>query len=242
MPSLEENKSWNAKHHWKLDGDEWSNQAAYCKKPYKQWKDSIVKNFIYKNINHKSNILEIGSGHGRWTEFLLNKCNKLIIVDLNPKCIEFCKNKFSNFKNIKYYANDGKTLDNIKSNSIDFIWSYDSFIHMEKNIIESYFKEFSRILKKRGIAIIHHPGRGNIALNFKLLRRFGKLGDKIYQIITINKIFGKDGRRSDISKEIIKKIARKNNLYIEYQINCWGKNKEYNNKLFNDFISKIIKK
>jgi len=240
MGTIKENRVWDSKYNWKLDGDEWSDQAAYCKKPYNKWKNSIVKNFIFKNINHKANILEIAPGHGRWTEFLVKKSNNLTIVDLNAKCIDFCKKKFSNFKNIQYHVNDGKTLDFIKSDSIDFIWSYDSFVHMEKDVIESYFKEFFRVLKKGGIAIIHHSGCKDMAPYLKFLKKFGIVGNQIYKMIAINKIGGY-GWRSDISKDIIKKIAEKNNLRIDYQINCWGKNKEYNVKLFNDFISKIVK-
>lgn len=241
MPSLEENKFWDTQYSWIQDGDEWSNLAAHCKKPYEEWKNSIAKHFIVENINQDSNILEISPGHGRWTKFLLDKYNNLILVDLSPKCIEFCEREFSDFENVQCYANDGKTLDFIKSNSIDFIWSFDSFVHMEKDVITSYFKEFSRVLKKGGIAIIHHSGRKNIALPFKFLKKFGKYGKKAYQVMTMDRIHGDDGWRADISKDLIKRIAEKNDLHVEYQINSWGKNNEYHIKLFNDFISKMVK-
>jgi len=242
MPTIKANKIWDTQYNWTLDGDEWSNQAAYCKKPYKEWRDSIAKEFICKNIRNNFNILEIAPGHGRWTKFLLKKYSNLTLVDLNRECIEFCKKKFPACKNIKYIVNDGKTLTAIKNDSIDFIWSYDSFVHMEKDVVESYIKEFFRVLKKGGVAIIHHPGRNNVALRFKFLKNLGILGNKIYQIISINKFFGDDGWRSDISKYFIKKIAEKNDLRVEYQINCWGENNAYNIKLFNDSISKLTKR
>ena len=241
MPTLEENKFWNTQYDWKMDGDEWSNQAEYCKKNYQEWAGSIAKTFILKNISLNSDILEIAPGHGRWTKFLLNNYRNLTLADINSKCLEFCKKRFSNFKHVRYYANNGKDLKLIKDDSIDFIWSYDSFVHMEKDVVASYIKEFSRILRKGGAAIIHHPGRRDIALHFDFFKRMGWPGRKIYQIITINKLFGDDGWRSDVSKEFIKKIAEQNGLHVKYQINCWGKNKEYNIKLFNDFISKLVK-
>ena len=259
MNTVEENKRWG-EYNWRKDGDEWNDQADFCNQPYDKWKNSIVEHFIYKNINKDFTVLEIAPGHGRWSEFILNKCNKLILVDLNPKCIDFCKKKFFNFKNIEYYVNDGKKLNFIKDDSIDFIFSYDSFVHMEKDVIESYFNEFSRILKIGGTAIIHHAGRNNIALKLNFLNNFGKIGKFIYKLISLNIffrlhewrsnfskemirniVFRSDGWRSDVSKEMIRNIATQNGLTIKYQIDSWGKNGEYNTKLFKDYISKIVK-
>jgi hypothetical protein len=39
MPSLEQNLGlWNEKYRWPEDGDEWSDQAAFCNRPYEEWK------------------------------------------------------------------------------------------------------------------------------------------------------------------------------------------------------------
>jgi ubiquinone/menaquinone biosynthesis C-methylase UbiE len=243
MPTIEENKKvWDEEYIWKKNGDEWDQQAAYCNQPYEEWKESIVKTFIYKNINPESNVLEIGPGHGRWTEFILKKAKNVILVDLSPNCIDFCKRRFSKFKNISYYVNDGKNLNFIKDNSIDFIWSYDSFVHMEREVIESYFREFARILRINGKAVIHHPGRRNITLWLNFLQKFGKWGVYLYQILSLGKIKRGDGWRSNISKELIKKIAENNHLKVEAQINSWGENFKYNIKLYRDYISILSKK
>ena len=47
----------------------------------------------------------------------------------------------------------------IKDNSIDYIWSYDVFVHINPTDIEKYIKDISRILKPEGYAIIHHSGK-----------------------------------------------------------------------------------
>jgi len=237
-PTIEWNRCWN-NYNWEKNGDEWDEQAVFCNQPYHKWKNSIVENFIHKNINRESNVLEIGPGHGRWTEFILKKAKKLILVDLNPKCIEFCKNKFSKFNNIGYYVNDSKTLNFIEDNSIDFIWSYDSFVHMEKKVISNYFKEFSRVLKPKGKAIVHHPGEKGLRFII-LLRKLGKIGGIIYNILCLKKTNIR-GEVSGISKKMIKKMALKNNLIIEYQTDSWGKNKEYNCKLCKDCISELTR-
>ena len=241
MPTIKENKCWDSNYNWSKDGDEWDDQAIFCGKPYGEWKKSIADNFILKNINSNSVVLEIAPGHGRWTEFLL-KSEKVILADLNPKCIEYCKNKFKSSSNISYFSNDGKSLSFVPDNSVDFIWSYDSFVHMEKDVIESYFKEFSRILKKGGKAIIHHAGRNDFFLSFSCLRQFGGVaGGHIYKKLTLGISKKYDGWRADVSKKMIIKIAEKYGLKIGYQINSWGKNNEFNVKFFNDYITELNK-
>ena len=228
---------------WTKHGDEWDDQASFRNQPYEKWKNSIVKKFILNNVGKNHTVLEIAPGHGRWTEIILKRSDNVILVDLNPKCIEFCKKKFGNLKNknINYFANNGKDLSFIEDNSIDFIWSYDSFVHMKKDVIEAYLKEFSRILKNNGKAIIHHPGgRNNFFVKFKFLRNFGEFGKKIYNYATVKKYDNFGGWRADVSKEMIKKMAQ-NNLKIKYQINSWGKNNEFNIKLFNDYLTMFIK-
>ncbi len=74
---------------------------------------------------------------------------------MNKNCIDFCKQKFGS-KIQNYYVNGGKDLEDISSNSKDFIFSWDSFVHMSENVIQSYLHEIKRTLKPGGVAFIHH--------------------------------------------------------------------------------------
>jgi cyclopropane fatty-acyl-phospholipid synthase-like methyltransferase len=44
----------------------------------------------------------------------------------------------------------------IKNDSKDFVFSWDSFVHMEKEVIDLYLRGFSDVLKKGGHGFIHH--------------------------------------------------------------------------------------
>ena len=57
-----------------------------------------------------STVLEMVPGYGRWTQFLQPEAEHLIVVDLNESCIEACKSRFAEVKNVSYHVNDGKTL------------------------------------------------------------------------------------------------------------------------------------
>ena len=97
---------WN-KHKWEKDGDEWNDLAAFCGQPYSLWKKSLIETFIYPHVNSNTVVLEIGVGHGRWTEILVKTGAQVIGVDVNLGCIEYCKKRFRNCDNVRFFLNDG---------------------------------------------------------------------------------------------------------------------------------------
>ena len=147
--NIEEQKHWNDPDAWINEGHEWSGPFGTTEK---LWNDHIfdsVKQFRGKNI------LEIAPGFGRITQFLSILADKLIVVDLNPLCIEKTKEKLGD-RIYEYFVNDGKSLSDIKDSSQDLVFSYDSFVHMHANVIEEYIKEISRVLVLGGYGFIHH--------------------------------------------------------------------------------------
>jgi SAM-dependent methyltransferase len=133
-------------HNWQEH--EWS--------PSIQWEQDTFSYFVGKYVKKFDTVLEIAPGNGRWTHYLLQIANELIAVDLIDKAIEMCKERFAGADNLFLYKNDGRTLPMVRSNCIDFVWSHDSFVHMSPDIVRDYIKEFSRVMKKGAIAIIHH--------------------------------------------------------------------------------------
>ena len=144
---------------WSRGGDEWTQDVKTHRGiDPSQWKTSLINNMMLKYVKDDSTILEVGIGAGRWTEILQPLAKKLILVDISEKCIEICKNKFKNSSNVEYYLINGR-LNMIKDNSIDYVWSYDVFVHINPTDIEKYIEDFSLILKPGGYAIIHHSGK-----------------------------------------------------------------------------------
>lgn len=169
MPTIEQNlEKWDDDHNWIDEGDEWSTSWGGTEN---LWWWVLYPRII--NFLKVKTILEIAPGHGRITKYLKNYCEKLIVVDLSPKCIEACKKKFSNDKNIEYYVNDGKSLDMLKDSSIDFVISFDSMVHVEKEVLKSYLTQLRKKMTPNGIGFIHHSNLamyshiGNKYLSFK---------------------------------------------------------------------------
>jgi ubiquinone/menaquinone biosynthesis C-methylase UbiE len=156
MPTINENwERWDQNTDWSKQGDEWSN---YWGGPDMQWYGMILPR-IHSFLPVKK-ILEIAPGYGRWTQFLKNLCGELVVVDLSGTCIEACRKRFSDSSNISYYVNDGKSLDMISDNSIDFVFSFDSLVHANEIVMANYISQLSRKLTKNGVAFLHHSNLG----------------------------------------------------------------------------------
>jgi SAM-dependent methyltransferase len=156
MPTVEENRGqWDGSYLWHDSGDEWSVSWGG---PSMQWYGSILPRihaFVPTNT-----ILEIACGYGRWTQFLKDLCGNLVAVDLSERCVQACKQRFSDCPHISYFVNDGQSLDMISNDSVDFAFSFDSLVHADESVLKAYISQLPRILTKHGAAFIHHSNLG----------------------------------------------------------------------------------
>ena len=106
----------------------------------------IVKKAV-QDIALNKTILELGCLDGKWTQTYHGLANEVILVDLDKSIEPTLKNKFGN--KIRFYQTSGKELYGIADESVDVVFSMDTLVRCRRNIIFSYFREFSRVLKKR---------------------------------------------------------------------------------------------
>ncbi len=185
MPSTEWNLSkWNDRYHWDDGGDAWSLAWGNVEM---QWQ-STLRPRIHRFVP-TGRILEIGPGHGRWTAFLKDLCDELVVVDLSPRCIDACKKRFGETGNIRYFVNDGSSLEMIEDDSVDFVFSFDSLVHVEADVISDYLDQLARKIRKEGAGFIHHSNAGAYSTYFKILKlarpvkpllRLARLGTKLH--------------------------------------------------------------
>lgn len=156
MPTIIENiQLWNVKHSWPKDGDEWSETWGGAAP---QWFSAILPR-IHAFLPART-ILELAPGHGRWTTFLKDHCERLIGVDLSAKCIEYCRARLGSDPRLVFHVNDGQSLAMIPDDSIDLVFSFDSLVHAEADVIKSYLQQLSKKLTAQGVGFIHHSNIG----------------------------------------------------------------------------------
>lgn len=115
-------------------------------------------------------ILEIAPGYGRWTNYLRKLGERLVVVDLAQRCIDHCRKRFQGDSHIEYFVNDGRSLDMVDDRSVDFAFSFDSLVHAEVDVLQSYLEQLSSKLKPDGIGFIHHSNIGRYRTAVRLAR------------------------------------------------------------------------
>jgi ubiquinone/menaquinone biosynthesis C-methylase UbiE len=102
-------------------------------------------------------------------------CDHLTGVDLAENCVAACRERFGDDDHLRFIVNDGATLPGVDDASIDFAFSYDSLVHVDRAIISAYLRELRRVLRTDGVAFIHHSNLGAYAARYRRLGRIPKL-------------------------------------------------------------------
>ena len=187
MPTLDQNmEMWNRRHDWSRAGDEWSDAWGDSAS---QWQHTIlprIQSYLPANT-----VLEIAPGHGRWTQFLVDQCQALVLVDLSDTCLRACRERFGTRSHVTYHVNDGKSLAFVPDASIDFAFSFDSLVHVEGDVIAAYAGHLARVLTDHGVAFIHHSNLGEYAGHLALL---DKLPSRLLRLLARWRVLeGPDG-------------------------------------------------
>jgi SAM-dependent methyltransferase len=143
---------------WKDAGEEWSapwgTSAA-------QWSGAIFPRI--RDCLPAESILEIAPGFGRWTHYLKDYCQNLWVVDRVAGCIEACRERFADDPHVHCHLNDGRSLAMVPDGAIDFVFSFDSFVHWDRDVVDAYLGELAPKLKNGGRGFIHHSNFGEYA-------------------------------------------------------------------------------
>jgi ubiquinone/menaquinone biosynthesis C-methylase UbiE len=183
--------------------------------PYGTWKQDLVDSFIEVSVQRDSAVLEIGVGHGRWTPPLAARSRSYVGVDLSPSCIRYCRRRFRTLPNCSFQVTNGQQLPAGRGD-IDFVWSFDTFVLIEKDVTSAYLAEVARVLVVGGRACIHHAGTPTASQRVA-------------------------GWRSAVTAGQFASLATASGLRVVTQCDSWGPNRRSNTKLAADCISTLLK-
>jgi hypothetical protein len=222
MPSLEDNKLvWGANYDWGQAGNEWSGSYGGVDM---HWYATLLPR-IHAFVP-AGTILEIAPGFGRWTQYLKDLCQQLVVVDLSAKCIQACQARFADSTHITYHVNDGKSLAKIADESVDFAFSFDSLVHVEADVIEAYLTQLAHKLRPDGVAFIHHSNLAQYArymdLSARLKRRAPRVREALVRLKLIE-LLESQWRATSVSAERFGVLAGQAGLHClrQEKIN-WG--------------------
>ncbi len=155
-----------------------------------------------------STILELGPGFGRWTHYLREHCQRLHVVDPDERCIEVCRRRFANDPRLIYHINDTRSLAIIPDRSIDLVFSFDSLVHVPREIIAAYLRQMAEKLTNEGAGFIHHSNLGAYSSSFP-----NRLPRRLKKLLTKAKILDQEHQRApDMTAELFRSLAAEHGL------------------------------
>lgn len=147
-------REWCAYHHAK-NNNQWFDDAEKNEVVDVFWnKKSIFYKLFTKLDLHT--VIELACGRGRHVPHYLDKADEITLVDILEENILFCKRRFKDVNNLKYYKNNGFNLEKLPCQSYTSLFTYDSMVHFELMDINRYLKDIYRVLVNGGRALFHH--------------------------------------------------------------------------------------
>ena len=191
---------------WSSGGEEWNASS--------EWKRALIDDVLAQWIPQGGVVLEIGPGAGRWSQPLLERASRLILVDVSERPLELCRERFRGVGNVEFILSSGTDIPAVADASVDAVWSFDVFVHVAPVDQADYLAEIARVLAPAGVAVIHHADGRNRGL-----------------------MPSRHGWRAPMSRGLFASLAKGNGLLVECQIDSWGTNGRYDLSGYADAIT-----
>ena len=90
------------------------------------------------------------------------------------RCIDHCKQRFVGQGHVQFHVNDGVCLAFVPDNSIDFVFSFDSLVHVEIEVIGGILPVGSKI-RPDGVGFIHHSNLAAYPRRLAIMNSYNQL-------------------------------------------------------------------
>ncbi|MFQ5932555.1 MAG: class I SAM-dependent methyltransferase [Nitrospiraceae bacterium] len=106
-------------------------------------------------LTKEMTVLDIGCGYGRSEEWLCQTVGTVHGVDISADIISVCRKRFQGIPNVEFFENSGNDLRMCPTASYDFIYCYNVFQHIPRDMVRAYLREYRRVLKPGGVCLFN---------------------------------------------------------------------------------------
>jgi ubiquinone/menaquinone biosynthesis C-methylase UbiE len=113
--------------------------------------------FLRPYISTGSTVMEIGPGGGRWTRYM-RKAKRIYAVDYNQELLDELRSRFP-AANITFVKNNGDDFPGVPDGSVDFLFSFGTFVHLDLDVIDRYLGNMKRLFGSASNAVIQYADK-----------------------------------------------------------------------------------
>ncbi len=117
----------------------------------------VRDHYLMPWLSADTTVVEIGPGGGRWTRYML-EVRRLIVVDYHQELLQELKSNFNSSK-LVYVCNNGDDFPGIEEKSVDLVFSFGVFVHLDLEIVEAYLKHIKPLLKPGANVVIQYADK-----------------------------------------------------------------------------------
>jgi Methyltransferase domain len=121
----------------------------------------VLERWVKPYVKSDQTALEIGPGGGRWTRHLLG-FRKLYLVEYYDDLLAQIKAGVGTKPNVVFVKNNGNDFPGVPDASIDFLFSFGVFVHIDFAIIETYLDNMKRIMKPDANIVLHFGDKNKV--------------------------------------------------------------------------------
>lgn len=144
---------------------EWRNAGVYGMRwgdpetvPPLRW---VRDRFLLPYVGSDRTAVEIGPGGGRWTQYLL-PCRRLYLVDYVPEVLAEARRRWRRYPNVTFILNHGCDFPGIPPATVDFVFSFGTFVHLELPAIAAYLANLPSILAPAAQVVLQYADQTKV--------------------------------------------------------------------------------
>lgn len=125
------------------------------------WTDELPFHRLFQQLD-LAHAIELACGRGRHAARCIDQCGTLTLADVNASNIEACRRRFAGSDKVRFMVTPGNALPECGDGEYSALYCYDAMVHFEMLDVLDYMREFRRILRPGGRALLHlSNSRGN---------------------------------------------------------------------------------
>lgn len=121
----------------------------------------IRDRFVLPYVNPAHAAVEIGPGGGRWTRYLLG-FRTLFLVDYHAEILAEAQRALTRHPNVAFITNHGNDFPGIGEHTIDYVFSFGTFVHLDLPIIDAYLKALGAILRPGANVVLQYSDKRKV--------------------------------------------------------------------------------
>ncbi len=127
-------------------GEEWGNLKAVRQ---------VVADWIAPHVDGTSVAGEIGTGGGRVAALVAPTVGSFHAFDISSKMLDRVRDELRSVANARFHFLADPALPDELAGRMDFVYSFDVFVHLDLHVQWRYFQEIERVLRPGGKAFVH---------------------------------------------------------------------------------------